>query len=228
MKKKILEKDSRLFRLKGLLYVLKADKKKDLLKYFFKRPFLHTFNIIKSFFKKRPYTLDQRVYCFNVSDISSFKKKLQNPNTILIVGFSYCQKPKNCPSKRFSSNCINDPNSPVCQNCFIGNTTQMKKNIYFLNIPDIQYISKQIIEKITQNPEKEVLFLISSCEFSIKMFADFSNILKITGLGIELSGYTCLNFKSFLFAENSIKNTTTYLSKNDQSIFLDLINSKKS
>ena len=52
---KNLENFNLFFRLKGLIYLLKQDKKLKLLRYFIQRPLYHSFNLIKSYIQKKPY-----------------------------------------------------------------------------------------------------------------------------------------------------------------------------
>ncbi|NGX40655.1 MAG: hypothetical protein KR126chlam4_00483 [Candidatus Anoxychlamydiales bacterium] len=219
---KNFEKFTLFFRLKGLIYLLKQDKKSKLLKFFIKRPFYHSFNLIKSYIQKKPYIKEEKeLFLFNLKSFNDFKNRLTNKNTLLVLGFSYCMKPKECPEKRFSPDCRHDLNHPVCQTCFIGKCiNSMSKEDIFLVIPDVYYISEKLTQIKKQNPEKEILFVIITCNLSIHMFSDNANMIKMKGLAIELSGRICVNNKTFMLAEKGIKPGITYLSyKNEDMVF---------
>jgi len=197
-----LEKFTLLFRLKGLIYLLKQDKQLKLLKFFLKRPIYHSFNLIKSYIKKKPYINEENdLFLFNLKSINDLKNSLTNKNSLLVLGFSYCMKPKECPKKRFTPDCIHDKNNQVCENCFIGKCiNSMSKEDIFLIIPDVYYISEKLLEIKKKHPSREIVFIIITCHLSIHMFSDNANMIKMKGLAIELSGRVCVNNKTFLLA----------------------------
>ena len=90
-------------------------------------------------------------------------------------------------------------------------------------IPDVYYIGEKLLEIINKNPDKEIVFIISSCELSIKMFSDYANMLKIKGLGIKLTSRICTNFKSFLYAEKGKKTGITDLERKNKEFFLEIL-----
>ena len=100
----------------------------------------------------------------------------------------------------------------------------MSKEDIFLVVPDVYYISKKLIEIKKKHPDKEVLFVIITCNLSIHMFADNANIFKIKGLAIELSGRICVNNQTFLLAEKGIKPGITCLSYDNEDIVFELLN----
>ena len=219
---KNFEKFTLFFRLKGLIYLLKQDKKLKLLRFFIKKPIYHSFNLFKSYIQKKPYIKEEKdLFLFNLKSFNDFKNHLSNKNTLLIICFSYCMKPKHCPEKRFSSDCIHDPNHPICSTCFIGKCiNSLPKEDLFLVIPDVYYISDKLTQIKKSHPDREILFVIMTCNLSIHMFADNANMIKMKGLAIEISGRICVNNKTFLLAEKGIKPGVTCLSyKNEDIVF---------
>ena len=223
---KNFEKFTLFFRLKGLIYLLKQDKKFKLLRFFIGKPIYHSFNLIKSYIQKKPYIKEEEdLYLFNLKSFNDFKNHLSNKNTLLVIGFSYCMKPKLCPEKRFSSDCIHDPNHPICQNCFIDKCiNSMYKEDIFLVIPDVYYISENLIQIKKNHPDREILFIIMTCTLSIHIFADNANMIKMKGLATELSGRICVNNKTFLLAEKGIKSGVTCLSYKNEEIVFKILN----
>ncbi|NGX56451.1 MAG: hypothetical protein K1060chlam5_00694 [Candidatus Anoxychlamydiales bacterium] len=207
----ILEKENIFLRLKSLFYILKTDKNKKLLKYFLKSPISYSFNLLSSYFLKKPYTYQNDIYFFNIKDEKELNKLLIQKNTILIVGFSYCHKPFECPSMRFSKDCKYDYSNDICAQCFIGKciNTISDPSAIFLNILDINHIGEKLFEIKNSNPNKKIIYILTACTLSIKMFADLSNMLKIKGISIPLDGRVCVNFKNFHLAEIGIKKNIT-------------------
>ena len=227
---KNFEKFTLFFRLKGLIYLLKQDKKFKLLRFFIKKPIYHSFNLIKSYIQKKPYINEEEdLYLFNLKSFKDFKNHLSNKNTLLVLGFSYCMKPKLCPEKRFSPDCRHDPNHPVCSTCFIGKCiNSMPKEDIFLVIPDVYYISENLIQIKKSHPNREILFVIMTCNLSIHMSADNANMIKMRGLAIELSGRICVNNKTFLLAEKGIKPGVTCLSYKNEDVVFKILNIRPS
>ncbi len=220
-----LEKFTFFFRLKGLLYLLKQDKKSILLKYFIQRPIFHSLNLIKSYIQKKPYVKEEKdLFLFNLKNLKDLNNWITNKKTILAIGFSYCMKPKKCPQKRFSPYCIYDSNHFACSTCFIKKCINLiSKEDIFLIIPDVYYICNQLLDIKKKHPKKELVFIIITCSFSIHMFADNANMVKIKGIGIRLSSKVCINNKSFLLAEKGIKPVETSLSVKTQNKVLDIL-----
>ena len=154
---------------------------------------------------------------FNFGSLEEFKKELLNKNNLFLYGFSYCHKPKECPKDRFSSFCEYFENSPICNQCMFG---KIKNSIHeddiFTPIKDVNFIANKILELKKTNRNREVIFILTACNLSIKMFSDLANMLNLRGLSIQLRGRTCINFNSFLLSERFEKKNLTSLS--DESI----------
>lgn len=71
-------------------------------------------------FKKKPYLREGDFFYYGVKTEKEFKQLLKDPKTLLVLGFSYCHKPFECPSGRFTDACIHDQENLACQQCFIG------------------------------------------------------------------------------------------------------------
>ncbi|NGX62827.1 MAG: hypothetical protein KR126chlam6_00229 [Candidatus Anoxychlamydiales bacterium] len=221
---KPIKKVTRFFRFKSLVYLLKQDKKLILWNFFLKRPFFHSFKLIKSYLKKAPYIQKEDLFFFNINSFNDLTKKAKDKNSIFVFGYSYCMKPKDCPSKRFTKDCIHDKDNEICQKCEIFHQiSKIPANDILLIIPDAYYIGIKLAEIIEKNPKKEIIYIIITCNMCINMFSDLSNMLNIKGLSIELSGRVCRNYKSFLFAEKGIKSGITNLYNNTDEKILDIL-----
>lgn len=197
--------------IKAFFYIFFQDKKL-FFKIFLSSPFKYLLNILKASFKK-PYTYSNGLFFFNVEE-KNFKKE----DSTTFTGFSYCQKPIDCPCKRFSENCLYLKNNftcknNICKNCFIS-SFEKRENIFF--ITTVSSLSKKIFQTLKKHPKnKNIFFIISACFFSIDLFKHFPNILNIKAIAIPLSGNVCSNFEKFKKAEiGKKKGKTEILKKN--------------
>jgi hypothetical protein len=214
---------------KSIRYLLTHDPKRVFLRYFFKAPLKYTFHWIKSALKKKSYTRDDDFFFYGIKSIAEFQTLLKQENVLLVVGFSYCHKPFECPSGRFTADCIHNPEHPVCRQCFIGKSVNAlpvhKKNILPLFIPTIHYIGEQMFAISQKNPNKQVLFLITACEMTLEMFGDWGNMIGVRGIGIRLDGRICNTIKAFELSEQGIKPGLTIVLPATQQRMLELIKS---
>ena len=210
---------------KSLSYLIRHDTNKILPKNFWKHPLRYGFNILKSFLKKKSYIRDKDFFFYGLKNLDEFKKAALHPDALLVVGFSYCHKPFECPSGRFTSECLHDPENPVCQQCFIGKTVHAlpDKDVIPLFIPTIHYIGEKIFEIVDANPHKKVVFLITACEMTLEMFGDWGNMVGIQGIGVRLDGRICNTMKAFDLSERGIKPGLTIVRKETQAEILDLL-----
>jgi len=125
----------------------------------------------------------------------------------LVVGFSYCHKPFECPSGRFSDACIHDPEHPVCRQCFIGKCLHAlpQQRTVPLLIPTVHYIGEKILEAVRAYPGRDVLYVITACELTLEMFGAWGNITPAAGIGVRLDGQICNTMKAFEASEIGIK-----------------------
>lgn len=201
-------------KIKILKYLISNDK--ELLKWFLKRPFFNTFRYLLSLTKNTsPF--------FGVKNFLHFQKLLKNPNNLLFLGFSYCHKPKNCPSLFFSPLCNFDKNCQICQNCDIGKYKPHNPII----ITTVNYLAKKLLEIKSQNPDRQILFIMSACPFSISLFNNFAKMLSIKGVALILEGKVCTSFQCFTLAEKGKKTSSTALSFAQKKLLDELLNDKK-
>lgn len=221
----ITRETARRLKWKSLKYLIQHDKKRVLPRYFIKHPLKYGYNLLKSYFKKKSYQRQDDFFLYNLSSLEEFQKTLAVPNTLLIAGFSYCHKPHECPSGRFTDACIHNIEHPVCQQCFIGKTVHAlpKQNALPLFIPTIHYIGEKIFEIIEANPKKTILFLITACELTLEMFGDWGNMVGIKGIGVRLDGRICNTMKAFELSEVGIKPGLTVVREETQKQILNLI-----
>lgn len=221
----ITKETARFLKWKSLFYILKEDHKKIIQRYVFKRPFFYTKNFLKSVFKKQSFIQENDAFLYGISSQKAFEKRLLNKNALLVVGFSYCHKPLECPSGRFNSHCLNNKNNPVCAQCLIQkykNLTEVPSTLVFV-IPTIHYIGEKMLKIKNRYPNREVLFLITACEMSLRMFGDFGNMADIKGIGIRLGGRICNTMKAFVLSEHGIKPGLTNVTQEGNEVFLKFL-----
>lgn len=209
----ITEDTAKHLRWKGMWYMIRHDIGGVIRRHILKRPIRYMLRFIKSLFQKRPFHRDQDFYYYGLRSEKAFKQELAKENSLLVVGFSYCEKPHECPSGRFTDECIHDPKDLVCRQCYIGkclNALPEGRTVPLI-IPTIHYIGDKIFQTVHDNPGKEVLFLITSCELCLEMFADFGNMAGVKGVGVRLDGRICNTMQAFEKSEKGVKPGLTIL-----------------
>ena len=104
---------------------------------------------------------DGDFFYYGIKSHSEMHALMQEKNVLLLVGFSYCEKPKECPSTRFSSSCCADLENKVCQQCFIGKVRHAlpHANSYVAIVPTINAIGEEVVQLQQAFPERKILFL---------------------------------------------------------------------
>lgn len=211
---------------KSMKYLLSNDPKRVFPRYFFKHPLKYSLRYLKSVWKKRAYERQGDFFFYGVRGIEEFQTLFQQENSLLVIGFSYCHKPYECPSGRFTEECVHDPENPVCRQCFIGkavNALPPRENIRPLFIPTVHYIGEKMFEITEQNPDKQVLFLITACEMTLEMFGDWGNMVGAKGIGVRLDGRICNTMKAFELSEAGIKPGLTVVLPETEARILQMI-----
>lgn len=210
---------------KSLKYMLTHDTDGAIVKGFLKHPLRYGKNFLKSCFKKKSYLRDGDFFLYGINDVETFQQLLLEENTLFVVGFSYCHKPFECPSGRFTPNCLHDPEHPVCRQCFIGKAINAlpEKASITLAIPTIHYIGQKIFEIAHNNPDKKILFIITACEMTLEMFGDWGNMVDIRGIGVRLDGRICNTMRAFELSEAGVKPGLTVVLDETKERILELI-----
>jgi len=210
---------------KSFKWMLTQDHLGEVRRGFFHHPWKYGWAYLKSLFKKKSFRRDGDFFLYGIKDIDHFKTLLEKPEALFVVGFSYCHKPFECPSGRFTEACIHDPDHPVCRQCFIGKAVNAMpdENAVPLFIPTVHYIGGKIFEIVHNNPGKKVIFLITACEMTLEMFGDWGNMVGIQGIGVRLDGRICNTMKAFELSEKGIKPGLTVVLEPTQKLILDLI-----
>jgi hypothetical protein len=225
----ITEETAKGLKFKSIKYLLTHDKNRTFPRYFFKHPLKYALRWIKSALKKQSYIRDGDFFLYGLGSVEEFQSQVLENDALFVIGFSYCHKPFECPSGRFSSDCIHDPANPVCRQCFIGKSVNAlpleKKNILPLFIPTVHYIGEKIFELTDANPNKKIVFLITACEMTLEMFGDWGNMVGARGIGIRLDGRICNTMKAFELSEEGIKPGLTIVLPETQKRMLDIIKS---
>ncbi len=229
----ITEETAKGLKWKSLKWMIQKDHLGEIRKGILKHPLKYAWAFLKSAIRSKPYQRQgqeqgqgQRdFFLYNLSSLSEFETLLQQPQTLLVLGFSYCHKPFECPSGRFSAACIHDEHHPVCQQCFIGKAVHASasEQTIPLFIPTVHYIGGKIFEIVHQNPDKTILFMITACEMTLEMFGDWGNMVGIRGVGVRLDGRICNTMKAFELSEQGIKPGLTVVREETQEAFLRLI-----
>jgi hypothetical protein len=214
---------------KSLKWMVTKDHQREVLRGILKHPFRYAKAFFKSILKSKPYKRDGDFFLYGLSSLEQFEEIIQDQESLLVVGFSYCHKPFECPAERFSAACIHDPDHPVCRQCFIGKAINAlpEKRAIPLVIPTVHYIGGRIFDIVHQNPGKRVLFIITACEMTLEMFGDWGNMVGIQGIGVRLDGRICNTMKAFELSEQGIKPGLTVLLSETQETLLALIRKRR-
>lgn len=221
----IRPKTKKNLRWKALNYLAKYDEEKFLIHYFLSNPLKHGFNLIRSYLKPLPFARDNDFFLYGLKDEAEFKSILAKKDSLLVIGFSYCHKPFECPSKRFTQECIHDLSNPVCGQCFIGKCVHSlpDKRVQPVFITTVHQIGEAIVKEVQKNPTLEVTYIITACELTLQMFGDSANMMQVRGLGVRLDGQICNTMQAFVASERGIKPGMTVVLDDTKQRILDLI-----
>ncbi len=210
---------------KSLKWMLSQDHEGKIRKGFFKHPLKYGWAFLKSVFKKKSFKREGDFFLYGVDSLQEFRGWLKQKNNLFVIGFSYCHKPFECPSGRFTDQCIHDPEHPVCRQCFIGKAVNAlpEHDCIPLFIPTVHYIGGKIFDLVHAHPSRQVIFLITACEMTLEMFGDWGNMVGIRGIGVRLDGRICNTMKAFELSEKGIKPGLTVVLEDTQKQMLDLI-----
>ncbi len=210
---------------KSLKWMVKKDEGFRILRRVLRNPFSYGYRYIKSLFSRQSFERDGDFYLYGLKNVDEFVRLMGRDDVVLVVGFSYCEKPHECPSGRFTPECVRDLENPVCRQCFIGkslHTLPQKKTIPLI-IPTIHYIGNQIFDAMDAHPGKQVIFLITACEMTLEMFGDYGNMAGVQGVGVRLDGRICNTMRAFELSEDGIKPGLTVLTKPTEKRVLELL-----
>lgn len=221
----ITEDTAKNLKWKSLKWMVTQDTDRKVLKGFLKHPFRYGWNLLYSMLKGKSYRRDGDFFFYGIKNEEQFQRLVNKDHAIVCVGFSYCHKPFECPSGRFSDQCVHDEENPVCRQCFIGKCVHAlpEENVVTVFIPTVHYIGAKIIELVEAYPERNILFLITACEMTLEMFGDYGNMAGIRGIGVRLDGRICNTMKAFELSEKGIKPGLTVVKESTQKRMLDLI-----
>jgi hypothetical protein len=211
-------------RFKGLRWVLQHDVHRKLRNFFWEKPCGNALRYIRSLCGGKPFTKEGDFFFYGIKNFDEMLSILKREDSVLLVGFSYCQKSKSCPSKRFSDRCRVDEENEICQQCFIGKMNHFlpKERTISVCVPTINAIGEEVVAAKKRFPGKNIVFLISSCEMALEMFGDLGNMVGIQGVGVKLQGRICNTMKAFALSEQGIKPGMTWVSNDSEKTMMDL------
>lgn len=192
---------------KTLSYLHHHDYSGKLGSYFWQRPLKHGAGLLAALLKPKSYRRDGDFFLYGLRNLAEFEKQLDAPDTVLVVGFSYCHKPFECPEGRFTDACSHNPEHPVCGQCFIGKCVHSlpETQVVPLFITTVHYIGEKMIEARQNWPQHNVLFVITACELTLEMFGKIGVAVDLQGIGVRLDGQICNTMKAFEASEIGIK-----------------------
>lgn len=200
-------------RWKALRHLVVHDVDRVFPRYIFRRPLRYATGLLRAYLRRRKYVRDGDFFLIGVRDRHEFERLLVAPDTVLVLGFSYCEKPFECPSGRFTDACSADPDHPVCRQCFIGkciNAQDPARGVALL-IPTVHYIGEHVLALQQAHPNGRFVFMITACELTLEMFADWGNMAGIVCAGVRLDGIICNTMRAFEASERGIKPGLTTL-----------------
>ena len=192
---------------KTLSYLHHHDYSGKLGSYFWQRPLKHGMGLLAALLKRHSYRRDGDFFLYGLKKLGDFEAQLDDPNTVLVVGFSYCHKPFECPAGRFTDACSHDAADPVCGQCFIGKCVHSLPDtqVVPLFITTVHYIGEKMIEAQQNWPQHNVVFVITACELTLEMFGKIGVAVDLQGIGVRLDGQICNTMKAFEASEIGIK-----------------------
>lgn len=226
----ITEDTAKHLKWKSFKWILTEDHTGEVRKGFLSHPFKYGYRYLKSLFKSRSYEREGDFFFYGIKDMAQFEQLLKQENTLFVLGFSYCHKPFECPSGRFTDACIHAAENPVCQQCFIGKAVHAapEKKTIPLFIPTVHYIGAKMMELVHANPNEQIIFLITACEMTLEMFGDWGNMVGVKGIGVRLDGRICNTMKAFELSEKGIKPGLTVVLEGTQEKMLEIIKLRRS
>ena len=210
---------------KTLSYLHYHDYSGKLGSYFWQRPLKHGLGLLVALLKRNSYRRDGDFFLYGLRNVSEFEAQLDAPDTVLVVGFSYCHKPFECPAGRFTDACIHDATDPVCGQCFIGKCVHSlpETQVVPLFITTVHYIGEKMIEVQQSWPDHKVVFMITACELTLEMFGKIGVAVDLQGIGVRLDGQICNTMKAFEASEIGIKPGMAIVEAETQGRMMELL-----
>lgn len=216
----ITEKTRRGLKIKTILYLLSLKEGRRRFVYFMKSPKLFR-RLARSLFRKKECCQSEgHLRFFGCSSLDDLVSSMDE-SSFLVVGVSYCQKPRRCPRGRFNDACSYNEKNEICRACPIPKFQRVCDHV--LIIPTFLYIAEYLCQVVRNHPNQKVYFVISACELSLKMFGDYADILDLKGIGVRLIGRICNTFDAFKLAEKGIKPGVAFIEDETERVMLDVV-----
>ena len=217
---------------KTLHYLHSHDSSGVLRRYFWRHPIKHgvglTRNLFRSLRGKPSYERDGDFFFYDLKNTEALYEALENPKTLLVVGFSYCHKPFECPAGRFTDACYHDQGNEVCGQCFIGKSIHFlpkiieQDRIIPLFITTVHYLGEALVKLRLTRPGYEPLFVVTACELTLEMFGFIGASVGFKGIGVRLDGQICNTMRAFEASEEGIKPGMAIVTETTQTRMMDV------
>lgn len=212
---------------KAFRWILQEDHTGGVRREVLKKPLTYGWRYLKSLFRRASYRRDGDLFLYGIPTVEAFKWALRDKESLFVLGFSYCQKPLECPSGRFTSECQNEPGHPVCGQCPIGLMRHLAPpSTRTLLIPTVHYIGEEMLKLANAAPDKNILFMITACEMTLEMFGDFGNMAGIRGIGVRLDGRICNTLEAFALSERGVKPGLTLVLTHTEERMIDILKAR--
>jgi len=129
----------------------------------------------------------------------------------LIIG-AYCQKPLDCPAKRFNHRCLFAENLiiyPACKKCELREMVKMAimfKSPFYIMTTALDVLFDVFLKK------RFSYFLTTICPYAKQLFLFPALVFDMKGYFFLLGKGSCKSYDEFLLADKGYKKTQTFLS----------------
>ena len=79
-------------RWKSFRYMASHDHDREVWPYFWRRPLRYTWNYLRSLLHRKSHGREGDFFLYGVSSVQEYRKLLEDPERLFVVGFSYCEK----------------------------------------------------------------------------------------------------------------------------------------
>lgn len=158
--------------------------------------------------RKKGYVL------INVTNLSQLIKSISNSPKDLVVMLSYCIKPIECPSGRFSDKCRPRLSSRVCEKCPLKDIKFKTNKIgcdFYIDYKTKEMVKDYLIPTFRefQQTSKFKPLIVVSCPMGLNRFLEAAIIIGFKGIGFYLTKGICKTAEHYKKGDTSKKKEIT-------------------